>query len=112
MSAFICSDRQFATVARFFFSADFKAAQHFADHLKRENVRSVNHRYGEKTRFSRVNMAEACDGFTPDDIAAMLACIDYQSCEHPTYNVGPLQLANRLLIATGANREQSTIWSR
>lgn len=111
MSAFICSDRQFATVARFFFSSDDKAAQHFADHLKRENVGSVNYRYQEKTRFCRVNMAEAADGFTPDDIAAMLACIDYQSCEHPTYNVGPLQLADRLLKATGANREHSTIWS-
>jgi hypothetical protein len=110
MSAFICSDRQFATVARYLFSSE-ATAQQFADHLKRENVRSVNHRYNEKTRFSRVNMAKACDGFTGHDIAAMLACIDYQSCEHPTYEAGPLQLAERLLFATGADREKSTIWS-
>ena len=110
MSAFICTDRQFATVARYLFS-DKTTRQQFADHLKRENVRSVNDRYGEKTRFSRVNMAKACDGFTGHDILAMITCIQYQSIEHPTYESGPLQLAERLLIATGAEREQSTIWS-
>ena len=72
MSAFICSDRQFATVARYLFSSE-ATAQQFADHLKRENVRSVNYRYGLKGRFTRVNMAKACDGWTGHDIAAMLA---------------------------------------
>jgi hypothetical protein len=110
MSAFICSDRQFATVARYLFSCE-TTAQQFANHLKRENVRSVNYRYDENNRFRKVNMNKAGDGWSADDIAALLACIDYQSCEHPDYEAGPLKLAERLLIATGANREKSNLWS-
>ena len=62
MSAFICSDAQFATVARGLFT-DESTAQQFANHLKRENVRSVNYRYKEKTRATRVNMDMAVKGY-------------------------------------------------
>ena len=114
MSAFICSDAQFATVARWLF-ADDATAQRFADHLKRENVRSVKARYGSKNRARRVNLdtvtLDDVNRWTGHDIAAMLACIDYQSCEHDDYNDAPLKLAQRLLYATGADKEQSTIWS-
>jgi len=114
MSAFICTDRQFATVARWLF-ADDATAQRFANHLKRENVRSVNYRYREKHRARRVNLAavtlDDVNRWTGHDIAAMLACIDYQSNEHPTYDDAPLKLAARLLYATGADKNQSTIWS-
>ena len=109
MSAFICTDAQFATVARWLFTEE-PIAQRFADHLKRENVRSVNYRYKEKTRVTRVNMNMAVKGYSIHDIAAMLACINYQSCEHPTYDAAPLQLAQRLLLATGADTAQSDIW--
>ena len=110
MSAFICSDAQFATVARWLFTDD-ATAQRFADHLKRENVRSVKARYGSKNRAHRVNLNMAVKGYSIHDIAAMLACIDYQSCEHDEYDAAPLQLAQRLLLTAGADVNQSTIWS-
>jgi hypothetical protein len=111
MSAFICSDRHFATVAQWLFS-DAHAAQLFADALKRENIKSVNHRYGEKTRFRRVNLAQAdLAKLTHHDILCLLECINYQSCEHPTYNNIFYKLAHRLLMASGAQSDQSSLWS-
>jgi hypothetical protein len=114
MSAFICSDKHFATVAKYIFLSD-NDAQHFADTLKRENVRSVNHRYKEKTRFRPVNLKQAdrVSAYSDHDILALLECIDYQSCEHPTYNETTYKLAVRWLESCGANRKQAKpgLWS-
>jgi len=111
MSAFICSDKHFAVVAKALF-AQHTSAQQFADALKRENIKSVNYRYGESTRFRKVDMNTA----TPDDVnqydghdlLCLLTCIDYQSCEHPDYDRTRIDLAERLLRAQGNKRRLST----
>jgi hypothetical protein len=113
MSAFVCSDRQFAVVAKSLF-VDARRQQQFADALKRENIKSVNHRYGERTRVTRVKLS-ACpetevSWYLPDDVAALLNCIDYQSCEHPDYNDVHYKLAELLLHARGANPQRSQLW--
>ena len=113
MSAFICSDAQFATVAKWLFSDDH-TAQRLADALKRENIKSVNARYGDKTRFRRVDLSAArLDRFTHHDILRMLECIDYQSCEHAEYDDVFFKLASRLLIANGADtgKASANLWS-
>jgi len=110
MSAFICSDKQFAVVAKALFAHE-TSAQQFADALKRENIKSVNYRYDEKTRFRRVDMNAA----TPDDVnqydghdlLCLLMCIDYQSCEHGDYNRTLIDLAIRMVRAHGNNHEHS-----
>ena len=114
MSAFICSDKQFAAVAKAIF-VDAKRQQQFANALKRENVKSVNHRYKDNVRFSKVNL-HSCSVFefsqySDDDVAKLLECIDYQSCEHPTYNDMNYKLAELLLRARGANPARSQVWS-
>jgi hypothetical protein len=117
MSAFICSDKQFAVVAKALFASP-TAAQQFADALKRENIKSVNHRYDETTRFRKVDMNTA----TPDDvnrydghdIMCLLTCIDYQSCEHPDYNNTHFLLAERLLHAQGnrcSSSKKENLWA-
>jgi hypothetical protein len=55
MSAFICSDKHFAVVAKALFASPTQAQQ-FADALKRENIKSVNHRYNESYRFRKVKL--------------------------------------------------------
>lgn len=116
MSAFICSDKHFAVVAKALFSKP-KNQQVFADQLKLENVRSVNYRYNEKTRFRRVNLnaatPEEVNQYLGHDIARLLECIDYQSCEHPDYDDTFFNLAMRILSAQGANPNQATpnLWS-
>lgn len=114
MSAYICSDRQFATIAKFLFTAE-KRQQIFADNLKRENVRSVNTRYNEKTRFKKVDLNSASVDSIPDfsaaDILRLLACVEYQSCEHADYDDTGMSLAVRLLIPETKKDPVSVIWS-
>lgn len=115
MSAFICSDTQFAVVAKHLFD-DAGLAQSFANSLKRENIRSVNYRYRERSRFSPVKLSAVSDAdmarYTMHDALKLLECIDYQSCEHPTYDKVPYELASTLLVARGASSAQaSVIWS-
>jgi hypothetical protein len=114
MSAFLCTDTQFAVVAKFLFD-DAALTQSFADGLKRENNRSVNYRYKEHLRFRSVKLSAVSDAdlayYTMHDALRLLVCIDYQSCEHPTYNKVPYELASSLLIARGARISQSSVWS-
>lgn len=116
MSAFLCSDKHFAVVAKALFT-NGTAAQQFADALKRENLKSVNHRYHLKTRFHSVNLdsATAADvaQYYGSDIVVLLECIDYQSCEHPDYDRTRIDLALRWLSANGANKTTAklNLWS-
>ena len=112
MSAFICTDRHIATIAKALF-ADKRQAQAAANHFKRENIRSVNYRYKEKTRATKCDMTQAADldTYTGHDIAAMLNCLDYQSCEHPDRDLLVINLCGRILEHQGASKRGSTIWS-
>lgn len=113
MSAFLCSDRQFAVVAKSIF-VDARRQQQFADALKRENVRSINHRYRERNRFTKVKLSACPDEevgwYLNDDVAALLNCLDYQSCEHPDYNDINYKLAELMLRARGADPKRSQLW--
>lgn len=108
MSAFLCSDKHFAVVAKHLFVTE-DAQQFFADHLKRENIKSVNYRYNERARFRKVNLAAATPDdvqtYTIHDILSLLECVEYQSCEHPDRNEVPSVLAMRCLRAQGADAE-------
>jgi len=116
MSAYICSDKQFAVIAKAMF-AEPRNQQTFANHLKRENIKSVNYRYKETTRFTKVNLnaatQEEVNGYFGHDILKLLYCVDYQSCEHPDYDDTQYKLVARLLQAQGADSEQSqpNLWS-
>lgn len=114
MSVFLCSDKQFAAVAKGLFSSR-QAQQLFADKLKRENLLSVNQRYRETTRFRKVDLNAVSDeemkGFFGHDILALLTCIDYQSDSRPEYDDTSYSLAFRLLEWQGARRQASSCWS-
>lgn len=101
MSAFICSDLQFAVVARAVFPTSLIRQQLFANNLKRQNIRSVNYRYKENTRFTKVNFDDANDApaYHDWDIIGLLRCIDYQSCERPDYDDTLIDMAQQLVAA-------------
>jgi len=114
MSAFICSDRQFAVIAKWLASSPARQ-QTIADTLKRENIKSVNWRYKERNRFRKVNL-DACapsdlELFTVNDILGLLNCVDYQSCEPTDYDDTIYALASDLLLARGAVANSSKYWS-
>jgi hypothetical protein len=113
MSAFICSDKHFAVVAKALF-AQPTSAQQFADALKRENIKSFNHKYksyGEHARFRKVDLnaatADDVNQYDGHDVLCLLMCIDYQSCEHPDYDRTRIDIAERMLRAQGANQDAS-----
>lgn len=83
MSAFILSDKHFATIA--YYIEGFHEGlcpQVLADKLKRINIESVDYRYNEKTRFSKVRLSRDTDiQYNTVDIIRLIDCWDYQSCE-------------------------------
>ena len=115
MSAFICSDLHIQTIATYAESmGDHLTAQPIADILKKENIKSVNHRYNEKTRFTKTK-------FTTDnlvycnsaDVFQLVNCLMYQSCEHPEYQGSPAQIIAAMIkeYASQRMKHQSSVWS-
>lgn len=78
MSAFILTDKHFSAIA---YAVMPYYAQAFANKLKAINVESVNFRYGEKTRKTRVKLDVSAKGYNPAVICKLIDCWDYQSCE-------------------------------
>lgn len=113
MSAFICSDKHIATIAQYFFALDPVAAQSFADSLKRENILSVNYWYKENEPITPVCMSEAdpLGAYSINDIAGLVACLDYQSCEHKSYTGELLKNAQNIIEKLGGNYRHSKVWS-
>lgn len=78
MSAFILTDKHFSAIANAVIPDN---AQAFANKLKAVNIASVNYRYGEKTRKTRVKLDVSAKGYNPAVICKLIDCWDYQSCE-------------------------------
>lgn len=122
MSAYICSDRQFQTIAEYAAEYMGASAAIVADVLKRENIRSVNTRYNEKTRFSKVTFKAsnslASSGFNNTDIVALCDCVGYQSCENNDYQqtiaaslLNMIKLHADRASQLASEKTQSNLWS-
>lgn len=115
MSAFVCSDRHIATVAQWYGAEKeltVDQVQEVADMLKRDNVRSVNYRYGLRSRVGKCDLTQAApDMQKPEIVAALCECLSYQSCERPDY-VGLLlnQIQTAALNASGG-QITAGVWS-
>ena len=86
MSAFICSDLHIATIAKnigMFFEYTDEMTQGLANRLKAINVASVNFRYAEKTKKTRCNVKVWREDLNLNDVAKLIDCWHYQSCENP-----------------------------
>ena len=114
MSSFICSDRHIGIIAlkvSDYFGVD---CRELANKLKRINIASVNYRYNERTRFSQCKFNTELDysAYSNDDIAALIQCLDFQSCEE---NSAEYKAFSSLLavwiLETKANRSNSQLWS-
>ena len=87
MSAFICSPVHINTIV------SWAVENHgilpnldpaaWAAELYSENVRSVNHRYSERTkRTGFVYVPVPTRGMDPVQVLKLIHCLEYQSCEH------------------------------
>jgi hypothetical protein len=84
MSAFILSDKHFQIIAEYIAHNTGIQPQIIADKLKRINIESVNFRYNEKNRFSKVkfNSDFTFKDYIKFDIIRLIQCWSYQSCEN------------------------------
>ena len=81
MSAFILSDRHFSVIANVV-AQKAMDIQAIADRLKAINIDSVNYRYSEKTRKTKVKLVDVSDHkFNNADLMNLVRCWTYQSCE-------------------------------
>lgn len=84
MSAFICSDLHFSTIAIYIHHLnDNIDIQYLANKLKSINIDSINYRYNENTRKSKCKIINDFNTvrYTKYDIIRLIQCWDYQSCE-------------------------------
>ena len=81
MSAFICSDKHIATIAYNIGSHFSIPSEELASKLKSINIKSVNYRYNEQTRVNKCKMTDWVTIENRHDIAGLIACWIYQSCE-------------------------------
>lgn len=116
MSAFVLSDRHLATIAYnvgLNEGRDLAFTQDLANRLKAINIRSVAHRYGKKPIIRKCVIVGNMDIMTKNDIAGLISCWIYQSCENPSC-LEYLTMAAYLreyVKDTAGNPSHSTIWS-
>jgi len=53
--------------------------------LWRENHRSVNYRYNQRTRTPHYDYRPSKHVLSPGFVMAQVACYEYQTCEHPAW---------------------------
>ena len=78
MSAFILTDKHFSAIA---YAVMPDNAQSFANKLKSINIDSVNYRYGEKTRKTRVKLDVSVKDWNKSQVTRLIECWVYQSGE-------------------------------
>lgn len=117
MSSFILSDKHFQIIAQFISVRTGINAQVIADKLKRINIESVNFRYNEKNRFSKVKFDHNFDisTYPKFDVIQLVKCWRYQSGENwlsldfRIMDVYLMSFFNSTEI--GLSGSQSSIWS-
>lgn len=108
MSAFVCTDKHIATLVIGINLLRYRplpqeTLQEHANLLKRENIRSVNYHYNERTKFApvkfEVDPAVVAAMHTAADLNQLARCLDYQSCERPEWeNSKACALLNEMRI--------------
>ena len=112
MSAFICSDLHFSVIAN---TLAQKATdiQSLADKLKAVNIDSVNFRYTEKTRKTKVKLVDVSGhNFNSADLMNLIRCYEYQSCEGDSleYRIMSAFIEDRCKWAN-ITAGESTVWA-
>jgi hypothetical protein len=82
MSAFICSKLHIQTIAQNFVDIlKFGDVLSISNELHKENIKSVNYRYDEKTKCIKWKNVETLP-VSKIQLYKLIKCLEYQSCEH------------------------------
>ena len=80
MSSFVLTDRHLSVIANVV-AQKATDIQAIADKLKAINIDSVNYRYDEKTRKTKVKLVDVSGhNFNSADLYSLINCWGYQSC--------------------------------
>ena len=111
MSAFLCSDLHISVIASALAELP-DDVQQLANALKSINIDSINYRYRENSEAEACNIETDGKTYSEADIAALVACWNYQACEGDTwpYRVMSSYLTSRC-NALGIERGDSVLWS-
>ena len=87
MSAFVCSEKHIATVAYAYclLTNSMNDIQEVANKLYDWNVDSFNYRYNEDEKYENCCIDHIEKGLSTVGIKKIVTCLEYQSCEHPTW---------------------------
>lgn len=83
MSAWIASDKHVASVVIATIPEELR--QTYADEIKKQNIRSVNYRYNERTKIEPCDLSQGVP-VTGEDVVRLSHSLDYQSCERPDWH--------------------------
>lgn len=72
--------------------------------LWRENYRSVNARYGERTRTPHYVLSTTEAPLLPAAVVAAVRCYSYQSCEHAGWQASTARKLSDALVAAAESR--------
>lgn len=92
MSAYIVSKQHIDMIVNYVYNKriederEYRTRDELGQILYDENVRSVNHRYHEKNRLFKYTFESPALGLTCVEFIKFLRCLDYQSCERPSYD--------------------------
>lgn len=82
MSAWIASDKHIASLVCSVIEESRR--QLVADRLKSANIRSVNHRYSERTKLKPCDLSQG-ENLPPSHVVKLAHSLDYQSSERPEW---------------------------
>lgn len=82
MSAWIATDKHIASVVCAVYPENERQA--VADEIKKQNIRSVNYRYNERTKITPCDLTQAVP-LRPIDVVSLTNSLDYQCCERPDW---------------------------
>ena len=113
MSAFICSDLHISVIA---YALEDKEQYRIdlSNQLKAVNIRSVNHRYNENARITKVKLPKIVPAYSFADLYNLVKCWDYQSCEGSLlqYHILSAYVFEQCRLRGIDNTNcESTIWS-
>lgn len=116
MSAFIVTEQQIELLATTYVKNTYRGSDltheinRTAKLLWKENHKSVNFRYNEKTRTPSIKLKDfdyyqdLLTNFSKIEVYKLVQCYDYQSCEHDTYQKSKAKMiVNNLLIHLAAD---------
>lgn len=108
MSAWVATDKHIASVVCAAVKEDLR--QEYADEIKRQNIRSVNHRYNKRTKITPCDLSRAVV-IPAKDVVSLAHSLNYQSCERPDWKrTKAYRVLREIVFDVAINAVERGLW--